>query len=125
METELSNIPAGTPDHDASAAFARGLRSGPKTPYDSGQQIHTMTTSGGEGNYHPSGKRGFTNREFACLQTFPLSHRFGKHEVRKQIGNAVPPVLAKSIYREIIKSLRRTDKAELSERVGETEVIEV
>ena len=125
METELSKIPVGTPDHDVGAALTRGLRSGAKAPYDSNQQIHTMTTGGGEGNYHPSGKRGFTNREFASLQTFPLSHRFSKREVRRQIGNAVPPVLAKSIYREIIKSLRRTDKAELSAREGEKEIIEL
>lgn len=82
----------------------------------------TMTTGGGENNYHPSGKRGYTNREFACLQTFDVGHRFGKHEVRKQIGNAVPPVLAKAVYREIIKSLRRTDSAEAEERARRGEL---
>lgn len=35
--------------------------------------------------------------------------------VRKQIGNAVPPVLAKLIFREVIKSLRRTDEEEMRE----------
>ena len=84
----------------------------------------TITTGGGGGNYHPSGKRGFTNREFACLQTFDTDYRFGKQEVRKQIGNAVPPVLAKSIYRELIKSLKRTDSIEAAERVrrGDLEI---
>lgn len=87
----------------------------------------TITTGGGGNNYHPSGKRGFTNREFACLQTFDTDYRFGGQEVRKQIGNAVPPLLAKALYREIIKSLKRTDSTETAERVrrGSLEIDEL
>ena len=106
----IGGIPTTAPDHDVEGALNRGLRNGYRTPFDADQQARTMTCGGGEGNYHPSGRRGFTNREFACLQTFPLDHRFGTSGVRRQIGNAVPPVLAKAIYREIIKSLRRTDE---------------
>ena len=61
---------------------------------------------------HPSGKRTFTSRELACLNGFPLEHefgKFGKTELRKQIGNAVPPVVAKIFLEQIVKSLRRTD----------------
>ena len=61
---------------------------------------------------HPSGKRIFTSRELACLSYFPLEHEFGKHsktELRKQIGNAVGPGIAKVFLEAIIKSLRRTD----------------
>lgn len=86
--------------------------------YDAHQPAKTITTGGGEANYHPSGKRGYTNREFACLQTFDVDYRFGRRGVRKQIGNAVPPVMAKAIYREIIRSLRRTDQAEAVEIVN-------
>lgn len=32
--------------------------------------------------------------------------------MRKQIGNAVPPLFAKAIYGEIVKSLRETDTEE-------------
>ncbi|KAF9891351.1 hypothetical protein FE257_004206 [Aspergillus nanangensis] len=110
----ISNIPLGTPDHDVAAALSREVH---HAPYDGNQQARTITTGGGDNNYHPSGLRGFTNREFACLQTFPLTFRFGPREVRKQIGNAVPPVLAEALYREIVQSLQTTDEEELSGRV--------
>jgi DNA (cytosine-5)-methyltransferase 1 len=57
--------------------------------------------------------RKFTSREYACLQTFPVDYEFSKKEVVKQIGNAVPPMLSQAIYRAVIKSLRKTDEAEL------------
>lgn len=113
----LRKIEPGATDHDVEAALRRGLRGERKRPFDGDQQAKTVTTGGGEGNYHPSGERGFTNREFACLQTFDVSYQFGDKEVRKQIGNAVPPVMAKAIYREIVKSLKRTDLAEAREMV--------
>ncbi|KAL4898653.1 S-adenosyl-L-methionine-dependent methyltransferase [Aspergillus ambiguus] len=106
----ISGIPPGAPDHDVEGALSRGIQ---RTPFDSRQQARCITTGGGDGNYHPSGERGFTNREFACLQTFPMGYRFGSREVRKQIGNAVPPALAEVLYREIIQSLQETDKAEM------------
>ena len=61
---------------------------------------------------HPSGDRTFTSRELACLSGFPLEHEFGssgKTELRKQIGNAVPPVVAKPFLEQMLKSLRRAD----------------
>ncbi|KAL4995836.1 S-adenosyl-L-methionine-dependent methyltransferase [Aspergillus recurvatus] len=108
----ISNIPAGAPDHDVAGARSRGYRNR-RAPFDANQQARTITCGGGDNNYHPSGRRGFTNREFACLQTFPLNFRFGRREVRKQIGNAVPPLLARAVYREIIRSLQETDEREL------------
>jgi len=107
----ISSIPLGALDHDVEGARNRGLQRY-KPPFDANQQAKTITCGGGD-NYHPSGTRGFTHREFACLQTFPLSFRFGPREVRKQIGNAVPPLLAKAIYGEIIRSLQQTDEREL------------
>lgn len=108
----ISNIPPDTTDHDVQGALSRGLRSGPKAPFNSNSLARTITCGGGELNYHPSGQRRYTNRELASLQTFPLSYKFGQKEVKKQIGNAVPPLLSKAIFREIIKSLQRTDEAE-------------
>jgi DNA (cytosine-5)-methyltransferase 1 len=50
-----------------------------------------------KGRYlHPDQHRPITHREAARLQTFPDSFRFegSKSEIAKQIGNAVPPLLA-------------------------------
>jgi DNA (cytosine-5)-methyltransferase 1 len=50
-----------------------------------------------KGRYlHPSQHRPITHREAARFQTFPDSFRFcgSKIEIAKQIGNAVPPLLA-------------------------------
>ncbi|KAH8431413.1 DNA cytosine methyltransferase [Aspergillus melleus] len=103
----IARIPTRAPDHDTQAAYPE-----PKAPYDGNRQAKTITCGGGE-SYHPSGRRRFTNRELACLQTFPLDFRFGRIEVRKQIGNAVPPVLARALYAEIIRSLQQTDETEM------------
>lgn len=48
----------------------------------------------------------------AVLQTFPIDYHFAGVYTRKQIGNAVPPLFAKKIYEELIRSLRETDMAE-------------
>lgn len=101
----IYGIPQGHPDHD----IERCIFQQPKNPYDGWTTFaKTVTCNGGE-NYHPSGTRGYTHREAACLQTFPLEHRFCGIGVLKQVGNAVPPMLAKAIFREIIKDLQRTD----------------
>ncbi|KAL4781333.1 S-adenosyl-L-methionine-dependent methyltransferase [Aspergillus varians] len=112
----ISNIPPGALDHDIEGALSRGSQNW-KVPFDGNQQARTVTCGGGDSNYnyHPSGQRPFTYREYACLQTFPLSFRFGPLEVLKQIGNAVPPLLAKAVYEGIIRSLRETDERELRE----------
>ncbi|GAB1217295.1 hypothetical protein ATERTT37_006532 [Aspergillus terreus] len=108
----ISRIPPGAPDHDVQGAESRGIQ---RAPYDPNRQARCITTGGGDGNYHPSGLRGYTNRELACLQTFPLDYQFGAREVRKQIGNAVPPALAEALYREIIHSLWETDREAVRE----------
>ena len=53
-----------------------------------------------KGRYlHPSQHRPITHREAAAIQSFPDSFRFKgtKLEIAKQIGNAVPPLLAARI----------------------------
>ena len=53
-----------------------------------------------KGRYlHPSQHRPITHREAARLQSFPDSFRFcgSKIEIAKQIGNAVPPLLAQRV----------------------------
>lgn len=79
-----------------------------KAPWDASGIISCITCNGG-GKIHPSGRRNFTHREVAALQSFPICHIFCGHQIRKQIGNAVPPMIAKIIYRSIIKHLEKID----------------
>ncbi|RAK82087.1 DNA cytosine methyltransferase [Aspergillus fijiensis CBS 313.89] len=106
----ISDIRPGAADHNTQRAAARPMN---RAPCDGTGQIRTITCGGGEMIAHPSERRNFTNREYACLQTFPRRYHFCAPHVRKQIGNAVPPKLAQAVYEEIVKSLRRTDEREL------------
>ncbi|KAJ5612286.1 hypothetical protein N7510_005480 [Penicillium lagena] len=108
----IHNIPDDAGDHDIPAALERYRLLGYRDPYDEHGPARTITCGGGEFNYHPTGKRVFTTREFACLQTFPLEFQFSERESRKQIGNAVPPRFAAAIYKQIYNSLRETDRRE-------------
>lgn len=56
---------------------------------------------------HPQKNRALTVREGARLQSFPDSFKFvgSKTSIKLQIGNAVPPLMAKSIAEEISKQL--------------------
>lgn len=63
-----------------------------------------------KGRYlHPSANRPITLREAARLQTFPDTYKFfgSNAQVAKQIGNAVPSLLAQRIAEEIIKLIER------------------
>lgn len=55
---------------------------------------------------HPHYNRGLSVREAARLQSFPDSFIFAGSIMHKQqqIGNAVPPLLAKAIFEQILKS---------------------
>lgn len=66
------------------------------------------TPSNGK-NSHPFLHRSITPREAARLQSFPDSFKFlgNKTEVCRQIGNAVPPLLAKAIADAIEKQYQR------------------
>lgn len=69
-----------------------------------------------KGRYlHPEAHRPITVREAARLQTFPDDFRFpdaqGMTSVAKQIGNAVPPVLAAAIARAVAQHLESHELA--------------
>lgn len=57
---------------------------------------------------HPTQNRGLSVREAARLQSFPDDFIFqGPHmSIQQQIGNAVPPLLAKAVFDQIIKMSR-------------------
>lgn len=81
------------------------------------QPSTTIISSGGGGTwgYHYELERGkLTNRERARIQSFPDDFLFhGKNgEVRKQIGNAVPPLGAKRIGENILPILEAVGEPE-------------
>ncbi len=82
----------------------------------------TVTRSGYRDFIHPFEDRMFTVRELACLQTFPLNWEFlgtrldsysSKRVVTMtqfgQVGNAVPPILAKAIAVAIMEQFFKED----------------
>jgi DNA (cytosine-5)-methyltransferase 1 len=81
-------------------------------PFPDDSFAKCITTSGGQNNYHPSGRRRYNVREMACLQGFPTHHDFSTQGIviaTRQVGNAVPPTLCKPWFETIIKSLKETD----------------
>lgn len=59
---------------------------------------------------HPVQDRSISLREGALLQTFPMDFVFtgNKVDVARQIGNAVPPVMAEQIGKSILESYERS-----------------
>ncbi|TFH04187.1 MAG: DNA (cytosine-5-)-methyltransferase [Candidatus Thorarchaeota archaeon] len=98
-----------------SARLTQIMKSGGRTTYygrlKSGMPSYTINTyfnRPGNGTFiHPSQNRLISMREAARLQSFPDCHRFkGSLSSRyKQIGNAVPPLLARAIGEKIPKGL--------------------
>lgn len=99
----IAKIPHGWANHDVHLAKERD-----NAPQSGDKTATCITTSGG-GIIHPSGKRDYTHREFACLQSFPLCHKFGASGVKKQIGNAVPPTMARILLETVKNALWKAD----------------
>lgn len=61
---------------------------------------------------HPEQHRPITHREAARLQTFPDDFYFcgSKIEIARQIGNAVPPLLAKAVATALLEQLPEVDR---------------
>lgn len=114
MRDAIFDLPEDAPNHDPERRLRRWAREY-RRPLDWDSQAKTITTSGGQDNYHPSGRRTMTDREVACLQTFPRSYRFYRKGVRKQVGNAFPPMAAQAIYEAAKRSLQETDEQEMQE----------
>lgn len=57
---------------------------------------------------HPVQHRAISLREAACLQTFPRDYKLvgGLGSMARQVGNAVPPLMAKALGTSILKCLK-------------------
>lgn len=81
------------------------------TPLDPNQPLpRTITCSGGVGNYHYSGTRNYTRREYATLQGFPINYSFTTQGAKKQIGNAFPPCVVRVLLTHVREWLEKVDK---------------
>lgn len=113
--TEAHAIDRLPPDprlHDIQAALRRGADLPVRNPNAPFPRTLTCTEAGKLGHY--SGKRHFTAREAAGLQAFPPRYQCPAHlrvtTVRKQIGNAYPPCVAKAIFQGVRQHLERVDR---------------
>jgi DNA (cytosine-5)-methyltransferase 1 len=52
---------------------------------------------------HPNQNRALTPREAARLQSFPDRYEFFDKNVQRQVGNAVPPLLARAVALEVAR----------------------
>ena len=94
---KLEAIPEGGNFKDLPEHLAvKGLMSNIYRKLDRNMPAYTVLASGGGGtwSYHYEEPRALTNRERARLQGFPDDLKFqgSNAEIRRQIGNAVPPV---------------------------------
>lgn len=62
---------------------------------------------------HPTQNRGLSVREAARLQSFPDRYMFlgGITSMQQQVGDAVPPLLAKAVTKQMYRLLRKVQKA--------------
>lgn len=120
IHDEISRVTIGDDLHNLHHVKKLSPR---KAPYDPNRLAGTITTSGST-SYHPSGKRAFTLREYACLQGFPKLHRFKgtSTAIKRQIGNAFPPNTVEMLYRHLQKWLLEQDNIDPNEN-GMSDVI--
>jgi DNA (cytosine-5)-methyltransferase 1 len=113
----IQDIPRNATHQEVISQFKDGQ---PRPAFDGTKaQAKTLTCGGGIGNYHPSGRRPYTIRERACLQTFPVLYSYANANLTtatRQIGNAFPPFLARAVYREVVKTTKEADMKEQMRR---------
>ncbi|KAK7549432.1 S-adenosyl-L-methionine-dependent methyltransferase [Phyllosticta citricarpa] len=110
LRLAVTNIASNSTLHDPENEKRRF--DSPKEPFDPDECSKRTMLTNNEGNfYHWSGLRKWTPREMACLQGFPTTHQFTGQlgEIRRQIGNAVPPNVMQLFHRECVEILKRID----------------
>lgn len=105
----IDHIPAHCTDHDIPGLpklYAISSTGG----YVSNFLYADPITTGHTPNHYSQTRRS-TVRQIACIQRFPYDHEFSGTIKEKliQIGNAVPPTLARAIFEEIIRTLWKKD----------------
>ena len=101
MKMRLANVPEGKSLYD------KYSDSWKKCPWN--EASCTIKENHGGVNIHPIEPRVITVREMARLQSFPDNFIFKgtKSKQMVQIGNAVPPLLAKAIALAIKKAIKK------------------
>ena len=81
-----------------------------KCPWD--EASCTIKENHGGVNVHPKLPRVLTAREMARLQSFPDDFIFlgNKTQQFRQVGNAVPPIMAQEIAKKVIETLESSDE---------------
>ena len=114
----LNLIPGGATQHDVDSTWGKQGRG--SKPCDLEKILPCLTTSGSDHYHHPAG-HAFTHRELAAIQGFFHRHTFIGHcagVIKRQIGNAVPPMFAKILFESIRKQLETNDAKEKQELKG-------
>lgn len=104
VRSVINSVPRGAANHDGAAGTK-----GDYVPWDASGIVPCITCGGGERRSHPDGHRLFTHRELAALQGFPHHHEFRGKDIKRQIGNAVPPCVGVVILRSVREHLERVD----------------
>ena len=65
---------------------------------------------------HPTQDRAISVREAACIQTFPMDFEFAGslNSMARQVGNAVPVLLAESLGKSIVRHFKRFQNPEVA-----------
>lgn len=118
--------------HEKDEYYVKGMISNVYRRIHRDEPSKTIIAAGGGGTwgYHYPEHRPLTNRERARLQSFPDNfHFFGSNaEIRRQIGNAVPPVgvhaLAKSLRLLFTGEYERKDLHAIDESIKKLNIKE-